>query len=106
MAIILTNYEVLEKLAPIIQVNEKNLNPQMFAKLLQYMGLVRRYEKAFQEFQNLIQVLRQWEKPFNSLQIIREQYPNTKYQTPKEFAEKIPGLNLYHKYQEYINSHE
>jgi hypothetical protein len=106
IALILANYEVLEKLAPIIQISKKDLNPQTFAKLLQYMGLARRYEKAFQEFQNLIKVLRQWEKAFNSLQNIREQYPSDKYQIPKEFSTKIPGLNIYQKYQEYMNSHQ
>jgi hypothetical protein len=106
IAIILANYDVLEKLAPIIQISKNDINPKTFAKLLQYMGLVKRYEKAFQEFQELIKVLRQWEKSFNALNVIREQYPSIKYKIPKEFSEKIPGLNIYQKYQEYMISHQ
>ncbi|VEP17405.1 conserved hypothetical protein [Hyella patelloides LEGE 07179] len=104
MVLILENYDVLEKLAPILQIAEKDIQPEFFAKILQYMGLVRRHEKAFQKFQELIKVLQQWQKPFNSLKIIREQYPSSEYKLPKEFSEKIPGLNIYKKYEKYLNS--
>ena len=105
MILILENYDILEKLAPIIGIASEDIKPETFTKILQYMGLVKRYEKAFQEFQDLIKVLKQWQKPFNSLKIIREQYPSHQYRIPKEFSEKIPGLRVYQKYEAYLDNY-
>ena len=100
--VVLENYETLKKLAPIIELEESDIKPQFFSKVLQYLALGRRYEKAFQEFQNLIKVLKQWENSYDSLKVIRQQYSNKEYSLPKEFYQDIPGLNVYHKYQEYL----
>lgn len=105
MAIILDNYDILENLAPIIGIAKENVKPETFIKILQYMGLVRRYEKAFQEFQELIKVLKQWQKPYQSLKLVREQYPAHQYRVPKEFSQKIPGLNTYQKYEKYLDNY-
>lgn len=69
------------------------------------MGLVRRHEKSFQEFQELIKVLKQWQKPYQSLKLIREQYPVHQYRLPKGFTQKIPGLNTYQKYEKYLDNY-
>ena len=106
MALVLENYNVLEKLAPIIQINQNDIKPDFFVKILRYMGLVRRHEKAFQQFQELIKVLKKWQKPFNYLNTIRQQYSGDRYKRPKEFSEKIPGVNTYKKYEEYINKQQ
>lgn len=105
MAIILDNYDILENLAPIIGIAKENVKPETFIKILQYMGLVRRYEKAFQEFQELIKVLKQLQKPYQSLKLVREQYPAHQYRVPKEFSQKIPGLNTYQKYEKYLDDY-
>jgi hypothetical protein len=105
MIIILENYEVLEKLAPIIGIAKKDIKPETFTKILQYMGLVRRHEKSFQQFQELIKVLKQWQKPYQSLKQVREQYPVHQYRVPKQFSQQIPGLKIYQKYEKYLDNY-
>ena len=105
MVIILENYEILEKLAPIIGIEKENVKPETFTKILQYMGLVRRHEKSFQQFQELIKVLKKCQKPYRSLKLVREQYPVHQYRVPKEFSQKIPGLNTYQKYEKYLDDY-
>lgn len=104
--IILENYEVLEKLAPIIGIAKEDVKPETFTKIMQYMGLVRRHEKSFQQFQELIKVLKQWQKQYRSLRLIREQYPVHQYRVPKEFSKQIPGLNIYQKYEKYLDNYQ
>ena len=106
MIIILENYEVLEKLAPIIGIAKEDIKPKTFTRILQYMGLVRRHEKSFQQFQELIKVLKQWQKPYQSLKQVREQYPVHQYRVPKEFSQQIPGLNIYQKYEKYLDNYQ
>ena len=103
--VVLENYETLKKLAPIMEMDETEIKPQFFAKVLQYLALGRRHEKSFQEFQSLIKVLKQWETPYDSLKVIRQQYSNKEYSLPKEFYKEIPGLDIYRKYQEYLEKH-
>lgn len=104
--VVLKNYDVLEKLAPIIEIDQEDMKPKFFTKVIQYLGLSRRHEKSFQEFQALIKVLKQWQKTSNSLKTIREEYFNSEYRLPKEFYKDIPGLNVYKKYEEYIKNHQ
>lgn len=106
MIIILENYDILEKLAPIIGIAKEDVKPETFTKILQYMGLVRRHEKSFQQFKELIKVLKQWQKPYQSLKQVREQYPVHQYRVPKEFSKQIPGLNIYQKYERYLDNYQ
>ena len=106
MILVLGNYEMLEKIAPVLGIAVENVKPAFFTKILQYMGLVRRYENAEMHFQSLVKTIRQWQKPFNSLKIIRQQYYNSEYHLPKGFYQEIPGLNIYHKYKSYLSLHK
>lgn len=104
--VVLENYETLKKLAPIIEMDESEITTQFFTKVLQYLSLGRKHEKAFQNFQSLIKVLRKWEKPYDSLKIIRQQYSDSEYSLPKEFYQEVPGLKIYKKYQEYLEKNK
>ena len=101
--VVLQNYDTLKKVAPIIEIKKADIQPKFFTKVLQYLGLARRHEKSYQEFQDLIKLLTQWQQPADSLKVIRQQYANGEYQLPKDFYREIPGLNIYKKYEEYLN---
>ncbi len=102
VVIILENYDVFENLAPIIDIKEDRVSPETFAILMQYMGLVHRHENAMSEFASLSKGLKQWHKPYKSLMTIRQQYPESEYRLPQEFVDKIPGMQIFKKYEKYI----
>ena len=104
IVLVVDNYDVLENLAPIIGIPDDNISPETFAKILQYMGLVHRHEIALNDFERLIKILRQWEKPFKSLITIREQYSEEKYRLPDQFKKNIPGISVYKKYEKHLDN--
>ncbi|BAU63390.1 hypothetical protein STA3757_07540 [Stanieria sp. NIES-3757] len=100
--LIIENYEVFEKLAPIIGITGENKAPEDYVPILQYMGLINRYQDSYLKFQELIKILKQWQKPYHVLQTIRAEYTNDQYRIPPEFTQEIPGLNVYKKYEKYV----
>jgi|GEM_PF-1237309 len=104
--LILENYDVFEKLAPIIGISEEEHSPETYAKMMQYMGLVNRHSKAYQEFVLLITTLKKWEKPYKSLKLIRRQYSSSEYRIPEQFSTELPGVMLYEKYRKHFNIDE
>ena len=63
-------------------------------------------KNPFKQFQELIKVLKQWQKPYQSLKQVREQYPVHQYRVPKQFSQQIPGLNIYQKYEKYLDNYQ
>ena len=106
VVLVLEHYEVFEKLSPIIGVSEEEHDPETYAKMLQYMGLVNRHSKAYQEFELLLTTLKKWEKPYKSLKLIREQYSASEYRIPPQFSTELPGVALYEKYKKQLNSEQ
>lgn len=106
VVLVLENYDVFEKLAPIIGVSEEEHAPETYAKMMQYMGLVNRHSKAYQEFELLLTTLKKWEKPYKSLKLIREQYSAAEYRIPAQFSTELPGVALYEKYEKHLNSEQ
>ena len=102
VSLVIENYDVFEKLAPIIGVSEAESNPETYAKILQYIGLINRHQVSYEQFQQLIKILKQWEKPYKSIMMVRQEYTPNKYRIPKEFTQKIPGLNLHKKYAKHL----
>ena len=100
--IILENYDTLKKLAPIIGISEEDVSPETFTKILQYMGLATRHSKSYSKFQDLLKILRKWQEPFASLELLRSKYPKEEYKLPEEFTAEIPGLETYRKYEKYL----
>lgn len=100
--LIIENYEVFEKLAPIIGIPGENKAPEDYVPMLQYMGLINRYQDAYTKFQELIKILKQWQKPYHVFRTIREEYTADQYRVPPEFNQEIPGLNVYNKYEKYV----
>jgi hypothetical protein len=103
-ALVIINYDVFEKLGPILGLSTLECKPDTFARMLQYFGLKQRHSVVYLKFQELMEVLRKWLKPYNSVIAIRQEYESNKYHQPKEFTEDIPGLNIYQKYEQYVEN--
>jgi hypothetical protein len=101
--LVIENYEVFEKLDPIIGINEVESTPEIYANILHYIGLNSRYKDSYSQFEKLIKILKKWQKPYQSVMAIREEYKENKYRIPPEFSQTIPGLNVYHKYEKYLS---
>ncbi len=96
------NNESLEQLGSLIGISNKNNQPITYAKILQYITLYYKYNDYYFRFQQLINNLQKWEKHYQNLQKIREEYASHKYKLPEEFLKFIPAENIYQKYQEYL----
>jgi hypothetical protein len=92
-------YDDFEILGEIIDLPEEKRSPDTYARLLQYLTLEKRHQLSFMQFQGLVDVLRQWHKPFRVLTSIRKLYPAEAFRQPAVFNFPIPGLSLYKKHQ-------
>lgn len=99
-------YEVFEKMGKIIGIKGRKSNPEVYAKMLQYIAMNYKYGITYVQFDQLLKLLKQWEEPFKQVVAIREEYTSKEYKQPKTFAEEIPGLELYKKYQEFLKEDE
>jgi hypothetical protein len=70
--------------------------------MLQYIALRNRYQHSLAQFQQLISLLKNWLKYYESIVTIRDEYASNKYKQPPIFLQEIPGLDLYQKYEEFI----
>lgn len=97
------NYDLFEQLGEIIELPKKKRQPTNYALLLQYITLMQKHQGAYQQFQQLLGLLKRWEKPFQTVATIREEYKHTEYNQPPDLLKEIPGLNLYLKYKNYLD---
>lgn len=102
--LVMVNYDVFEKLGPILGLSTMECTPETFARMLQYLGLMQRHAVSFSKFQDLMKILQKWFKPYHSVITIREEYPLKKYHQPGEFTEELAGVNIYKKYQSYVEN--
>jgi hypothetical protein len=98
--LVMANYDDFEAIAQIIGLTEKQGSPDTYARMIQYIALIYRYQDAFNKFQQLIQVMRQWYKPYRVIQEIRKEHSLETHWQPKDFEREIPGLSLYSKYKD------
>lgn len=97
------NYEVFEKLGQIIGVPRSKSEPNTYGKIIQYIGLTYKYQTSYSKFQELVVLLSEWQKHYQSVIGVRQEYPVGEYKQPKDFAQEIPGMNLYLKYKNYLD---
>lgn len=95
----MTYYDDFEHLADIIGLPEEKRSPDTYSRLLQYLALEQRHQWSFLQFQNLVEVLRQWHKPFRAILLLRKKYPAEEFCRPAIFKEPIAGLTLYDKHR-------
>ena len=101
-SLVLENFDAFEQLSPIIGISEEENLPKTYAKILQYIGLMQKHADSYKEFEQLTKLLKEWQKPYNSVIMVREEYTANEYRLPKEFTLEIPGLNTYQKYAKYL----
>ena len=99
---VLEHYESFEKLGPIIGIDPADGTPKAYAKILQVIGLTNRHGKSYQQFAQLVKLLKKWEKPYKAIALVRKEYTEDKYSVPAEFKEDIPGYKTYQRYAEYL----
>lgn len=99
MYITMDHYDDFEHLADIIELPEEKRSPDTYSRLLQYLALEQRHQWSFLQFQNLVEVLRQWHKPFRVIVALRKKYPAGEFHRPAIFKEPIAGLLLYEKHR-------
>jgi hypothetical protein len=100
LLLVMSKYEVFEKLGPIVGVTEENNRPETYSKMLQYIGLKKRHEVSYQKFQELLVTLKQWDIHSQTIMNVRGKYNTKEYQLPKNFIVELPGADIYKKYKD------
>ncbi|MGK7930673.1 MAG: hypothetical protein AB4041_04475 [Microcystaceae cyanobacterium] len=99
LRIVKANYLIFEKLRKIIGLSPAQSSPETYTKILHYIALSHRHALSYNQFDELLTVLRQWVKPYRVVERIRNDHPRNQYKRPKIFSEPIPGVEIYQKYQ-------
>ncbi|TRU18425.1 MAG: hypothetical protein EWV92_21020 [Microcystis aeruginosa Ma_MB_S_20031200_S102] len=99
VVLVISKYEVFEKLKNIIGVADNKNKPETYARIMQYIALTYRHGKSYAQFAELLQVMRKWYLPYRAILDIRQRYPRSSFKLPKQFSEDIPGVAIYDKYR-------
>lgn len=83
VGIVIENFEIFDKIAPIIEIPQGKSEPKTHANLIQYIGLINRHEKSYYDFSKLLEFLEKWQKPYRLLTTIRTEYTANNYRLPK-----------------------
>ena len=70
--------------------------------ILQYIALKNRHSKSYDQFQQLLSLLREWQKFYSPLAKIKQEYPSQEYKQPPIFKEDIPAEGIFYKYETYV----
>lgn len=100
--IVKIHYDELEKLGQLVGIPQSDNRVITYAQILQYIALSSRYDSLIYRFNQLLEILNNWNKHYQTLRQIREEYPSHKYKIPASFTESIPGEYIYLKYQELL----
>jgi hypothetical protein len=95
------HFDDFEKVSKIIGLSQQHTTVDTYTKILQYLSLASRHSKDYYEFQELISIVKQWQKPYRSLTRIRQQYNSREYDLPKDFTQPVPGEKVVKKYHEF-----
>ena len=63
---------------------------------------MNRHGNSYLQFQQLVELLKKWEKPYKHIAMVRKEYTADKYKVPPEFKEDIPGITIYQQYAEHL----
>lgn len=102
MVVVQVNSEIFLKLGQIIQIPLQKNTPETYALILQYIALRNRHQNSYSQFQQLTNLLKEWEAIYIPLTTIIKEYPPKEYKQPDIFKQDIPGLELYTKYEQHI----
>ena len=102
ISLVMVNLSVFEKLKKIIGISDSKSTPETYAIMIQYIALANRHRLSFMKFQELMKVIRKWNRPYQAIVGIRNEHPATEFKLPKEFLEPIPGFEVYQKYKNWL----
>jgi hypothetical protein len=100
--LVVENYQIFEKLSLILGVSQSKNSSDIHATILQYVALLYRHKDSYDKFEQLLNILKKWGKPYQTIVTLRQEYNSSNYRLPKEFFQPIPGLNIYKKYEKYV----
>ncbi len=53
-----------------------------YARVLQILGLMNRHGKSYIQFEQLVELLKKWEKTYKNIAMVRQEYTSDQYQIP------------------------
>jgi hypothetical protein len=98
MLMVLEKSNAFEKIGAVLDLKEEANSPETHRKVLQFIGLKKRYQASYAKFQDLLATVKEFHRYYQSITSIREKYPAKTYRIPVEFTVELPGLKLYKKY--------
>ena len=96
------NHDLFSGLGNIIKMPEHQQRPEGYAKLLQYIVLIDKHRRSYQQLEQLLEQLKKWYQPYKKIVALRQHYNSKHYKQPSEFKKPIPGLAFYQKYQRWL----
>jgi hypothetical protein len=100
ISIVIVNYDAFENVGQLIGLPEKLSTPDTYSRMVQYLALDYRHQQSFSKFDDLINMIQKWYKPYHAVIGIREEYPPKEYRQPEEFNQPLVGEELYLKYKQ------
>jgi hypothetical protein len=106
MLMVLEKSNAFEKIGAVLDLKEEANSPDTHRKVLQFIGLKKRYQASYAKFQDLLATVKEFHRYYQSIIAIREKYPAKTYRIPVEFTVELPGLKLYKKYMAVHDGYE
>ena len=106
MLMVLEKSNAFEKIGAVLDLKEEANSPDTHRKVLQFIGLKKRYQASYAKFQDLLATVKEFHRYYQSITAIREKYPTKTYRIPVEFTVELPGLKLYKKYMAMTDSYQ
>jgi hypothetical protein len=106
MLLVLEKSNVFDKIGAVLDLKEEANSPDTHRKVLQFIGLKKRYQASYAKFQDLLATVKEFHRYYQTISEIREKYPAKSYHLPVEFTVELPGLKLYNKYIAISNSYQ
>jgi len=102
VSLVMANYSSFEKLRKIINVSDKNNNPETYVRMIQYIGLSYRHGVSYIKFEELMGITKRWFRPYQTALSIRAAHPPHQYKQPIDFAPEFVGEEVYFKYLKWL----
>lgn len=93
-----------KKLGEFFNILDDKKDSITYARILQYLALLYKYEASYKQFREFLKYLAQWEKTYYYIIALKEEYPINNYHYPRNFHQNIPGFEIYKVYHDYLDS--
>ena len=101
--LVVKNEQIFLQVSQIINVPKTRRNPMTFAILLQYVTFNIKYQGFLEQFSKMISILKDWSRSYRTVFELRARYPENQYELPEEFQKEVIGLDIYEKYNKYMD---